>query len=175
MSHIFNHALQRVVAAYNTVPPTLDPRAWVCIATFTAIIIPLGVLTGILQLKVEKRPAKWLEVLFVVFCSRGLLEEVVFRVVALPHQAVDGPISPGGFALRAAASTLLFVLAHLLIPGERAKKTFRNPGFLVMCGVFGAMCSAVYYLTGSLFVIWLVHGLPVAIWLLLLGGAEKVQ
>lgn len=76
---------------------------------------------------------------------------------------------------RAALSTAVFVGAHLLIPGERAKKTFRDPGFLVMCGIFGAMCSAVYYLTGSLLVIWLVHGVPVTIWLLLLGGAEKVQ
>jgi predicted Abi (CAAX) family protease len=69
----------------------------------------------------------------------------------------------------------VFVAAHLLIPGERARKTFWDPAFLVMAGVFGAMCSAVYYLTGSLLVIWLVHGVPVAIWLLLLGGAEKVQ
>jgi predicted Abi (CAAX) family protease len=76
---------------------------------------------------------------------------------------------------RAAISTLVFVLGHLLIPGERQQKTFRDPGFLIMCGIFGAMCSAVYYLTGSLLVIWLVHGVPVTVWLLLLGGVDKVQ
>lgn len=76
---------------------------------------------------------------------------------------------------RAFLSTAVFVAGHLLIPGERLQKTFRDPGFLVMCGVFGALCSAVYYLTASLLVIWLVHGVPVAIWLLLLGGVEKVQ
>jgi predicted Abi (CAAX) family protease len=47
---------------------------------------------------------------------------------------------------------------------------------LIMCGIFGAVCSAVYYLTSSLLVIWLVHGVPVTVWLLvLLGGGDKVQ
>lgn len=76
---------------------------------------------------------------------------------------------------RAALSTAVFVAAHLAIPGERARKTFWDPGFLVMCAVFGAMCSVVYWLTASLLVIWLVHGVPVTVWLLLLGGAERVQ
>jgi predicted Abi (CAAX) family protease len=34
--------------------------------------------------------------------------------------------------------------------------------------------SAVYYMTGSLCTLWLVHGVPVAVWLLLLGGTDKV-
>lgn len=75
---------------------------------------------------------------------------------------------------RAAVSTAVFVAAHLLIPGERQRRTYWDPNFLLMSAVFSAMCSAMYYLTGSLLVIWLVHGLPVAIWLLLLGGAEKL-
>jgi hypothetical protein len=40
------------------------------------------------------------QVFLVVFCSRGLAEELVFRVMALPHPAVDGPTSPGDFAAR---------------------------------------------------------------------------
>lgn len=55
-------AWARVAAAYNTVPPSLDPQAWVYVATFAAIVLPIGLLSGVLQFKVERRPAKWLEV-----------------------------------------------------------------------------------------------------------------
>lgn len=40
------------------------------------------------------------QVFAVVFLSRGLLEELVFRVVLLPHPAVDGPTPPLNFAVR---------------------------------------------------------------------------
>eukprot|EP00882_Tetradesmus_deserticola_P005471 GHRQ01005760.1.p1 GENE.GHRQ01005760.1~~GHRQ01005760.1.p1 ORF type:complete len:176 (+),score=65.06 GHRQ01005760.1:268-795(+) len=175
MSQLVDLALQRVKAAYSTVPIALEPTAWLYIGAFAALAVPIGMYSGILKFKVEKRPSKWLEVLLVVFLSRGLLEELVFRVMALPHPAVDGPTPPAEFAFKAAISTTVFVTGHLLIPGERQQKTFRDPGFLMMCGIFGAMCSAVYYLTSSLLVIWLVHGVPVAVWLLLLGGVDKVQ
>eukprot|EP00775_Hariotina_reticulata_P002867 gene2867-3159_t len=115
------------------------------------------------------------QVLFVVFCTRGLAEEVVFRVMALPHPAVDGYTSSKDFAVRAMVSTAVFVAAHLLIPGQRQRQAYWDPRFLLMSTMFSALCSVMYYLTGSLLVIWLVHGVPVAIWLLLLGGAEKVQ
>jgi hypothetical protein len=38
--------------------------------------------------------------------------------------------------LQAAISTLVFVFCHLLIPGERQQKTFRDPGFLIMSSSF---------------------------------------
>lgn len=41
-----------------------------------------------------------MQVFFVVFLSRGLLEELVFRVMVLPHPAVDGPTQPVNFAVR---------------------------------------------------------------------------
>lgn len=76
---------------------------------------------------------------------------------------------------RAMVSTTVFVAAHLLIPGQRQRQTYWDPRFLMMSTMFSAMCSVIYYFTGSLLVIWLLHGVPVAIWLLLLGGAEKVE
>jgi len=75
---------------------------------------------------------------------------------------------------RAALSTGVFVLGHLLIPGQDARNTYWDPGFILNCAGLGALCSTVYYLTGSLVSVWLVHGVPVAVWLLLLGGAEKL-
>jgi hypothetical protein len=62
MSQIVDLALQRVKAAYSTVPPALEPTAWLYIATFVALVIPIGMLTGVLNFKIEKRPSKWLEV-----------------------------------------------------------------------------------------------------------------
>lgn len=62
MSQFVNHAWQRVQAAYSTVPPALDPTAWLYIGTFAALAVPIGMFTGVLNFKVEKRPSKWLEV-----------------------------------------------------------------------------------------------------------------
>ncbi|KAI8475396.1 MAG: hypothetical protein J3K34DRAFT_464902 [Monoraphidium minutum] len=140
--------------------PHPSGAVWACVATFAAVALPIGAATGVLKLKLETRPTKWLEVFFVVFLSRGLLEELVFRAALLPHPAVDGPTPPLDFALRAAAGTAAFRL-----PAR----------FLGMCAALGAACSAVYYATASLASIWLVHCVPVAVWLLLLGGAERVQ
>ncbi len=39
----------------------------------------------------------------------------------------------------------------------------------------GLLCSAVYYQTASLKSVWLVHCVPVAVWLLLLGGTAKME
>lgn len=60
-----NRAASRVAAAFTTVPPELSaiqPSTWAFIATFAALVLPLGLRSGVLNLKVEKRPAKWLEV-----------------------------------------------------------------------------------------------------------------
>lgn len=62
MLHLAQLACARVIAAYNTVPPAVDPIAWAYVATFAALVIPIGVLSGVLNFKIEKRPVKWLEV-----------------------------------------------------------------------------------------------------------------
>jgi hypothetical protein len=62
MSQLIDVAWQRARAAYSTVPPALDPTAWLYIATFAALAIPIGMFTGVLNFKIEKRPSKWLEV-----------------------------------------------------------------------------------------------------------------
>lgn len=140
MQRLASLAWARLLAAAHTTPPAVDPRAVLVIATFAAVVLPFGAWTGILQLKIEKRPAKWAEVrqgalalfvrcaatqlsqqrcprcclpaqvLFVVFLSRGLAEELVFRVMALPHPAVDGPTSPAAFAARCGSSCCCLML-----------------------------------------------------------------
>lgn len=79
MAYVLQHAFKRVAAAYATVPAELasiHASTWVYIATFAAIVLPLGVLSGVLHLKVEKRPAKWLEVRWMSsHNSRQLLQQ----------------------------------------------------------------------------------------------------
>ena len=60
-----DHAFKRVAAAYSTVPDELSAvhsSTWAYIAVFAALVLPMGSRSGFLHLKVEKRPAKWLEV-----------------------------------------------------------------------------------------------------------------
>jgi hypothetical protein len=73
MSQFVDVAWQRVKAAYSTVPPALDPTAWLYIATFAALAIPIGMFTGVLNFKIEKRPSKWLEVSYCCASSELLL------------------------------------------------------------------------------------------------------
>jgi hypothetical protein len=55
-------AAARLVAAACTAPPPLDPLTWAYVSTFTALVLPVGLATGVLRFKIERRPAKWLEV-----------------------------------------------------------------------------------------------------------------
>jgi len=62
MNRLLQHACQRLVAAYSTHPPALPVQAWVAVAAFAAVSLPLGLQNDTLQIKVEKRMAVWAKV-----------------------------------------------------------------------------------------------------------------
>ena len=111
----------------------------------------------------------------VVFFSPALLEELVFRVAWLPHPS-EG-VLPTTWLVWAASGLVLFVINHplnALTLAPRGNPTFFNPIFLSLAGLLGLACTLAYALTGSLWVIVVLHWLVVMVWLFALGGEQKL-
>ena len=111
-----------------------------------------------------------------LFFVPALVEEIVFRVWLLPHP-VEGV--PGGQWLGwAVVSTGLFVLFHWLLGKLRSKQgqaTFGDPRFLILVGWLGLTLTGVYWITGSLGLIALLHWIVVMGWLYGLGGRGRIS
>lgn len=103
----------------------------------------------------------------------AFVEEMIFRVMLVPHP-VEGV--PGGrWLVWALLSVALFVVYHALLgrilPGHGVLADRR---FLVLAGGLGLVLVTVYGLSGSLWVVVLVHWLAVVGWLGGLGGQGQL-
>ncbi|MBD2122157.1 type II CAAX prenyl endopeptidase Rce1 family protein [Trichocoleus sp. FACHB-262] len=169
--------LNRVLSALN---PS-DLRGWIItvglLFLYGAIALPLGFASGFLQINLW--PANWLSYCLLALralLTPALLEELGFRVLLLPHPTVGVAwYIWGGWAV---LSLLLFILYHPL-NGKTLYKagaiTFLNPIFLALTGLLGVTCTVVYAVTGSLWTIAFVHWVVVVVWLIALGGHQKLS
>jgi predicted Abi (CAAX) family protease len=158
-----------------TVFPTLQGWLWVAGITlvYGAIALPLGLASGFLQWEVAIDNGKQLAIgMFYVFLGPAFTEELLFRVLLLPHPT-EG-VSLLAWLLWAILSLLFFLVYHPLNahwfypPGY---PTFFQPMFLLLAGLLGVACTVVYALTGSLWGMVLIHWLVVMVWLFGLGGS----
>ncbi len=106
----------------------------------------------------------------------ALVEELLFRCLLIPHPQ-EGVwwltvLLWSGFSL------MLFVLYHPLNARTFYKAgdpTFFNPTFLSLATLLGIVCTCAYLFTGSIWPGTIIHWLVVAIWLLYLGGQERLS
>lgn len=170
---LLSPALRRVLAACILLPGW---RAWgiaaLALLIYGAIALPIGLCTGFLQWRASGHsPMPLLKTLFFLFLSPALWEELVFRVLLLPHP--NSVQSAQNFFIPAAFSLSLFVLYHpvnAMLLYRSGNPTFFHPIFLFLTAFLGVICTLVYWLTGSLWTIAIVHWFVVAIWLLSLNG-----
>ena len=67
-----------------------------------------------------------------------------------------------------------FDVPSLRRPG--VSRIFSDPAFLILTFVLGSVCSAAYMLSGGgLYAPVFIHGVAVAVWLELLGGAQLLR
>jgi len=176
--------IQRLTMAWLTFP---DLKSWgigaLLLLLYTLIALPLGFGTGFLhrqQADGERQPLSLSRkaiagVLMASLLTPAISEELVFRVLLLPHPTEDiGAIAQW---LWSAISLFLFVVYHPLnaftfFPVGR--KTFVDPVFLLLAALLGIVCTLTYQQSGSLWIPVAVHWLAVVVWLLLLGGYEKL-
>jgi len=105
----------------------------------------------------------------------ALVEELLFRCLLIPHPQ-EGVwwvtvLLWSGFSL------ILFVLYHPLNARtfyKAGNPTFFNPTFLTLATLLGMICTYTYLFTGSIWPGTIIHWLVVAIWLLYLGGQERL-
>ncbi|MEH2378727.1 MAG: CPBP family glutamic-type intramembrane protease [Nostoc sp.] len=157
--------------------PTL--KDWLVVALmliiYSVIALPYGWKSGFLHIQIWS--ANWIDkCLLILRCLflPAIVEELFFRVCLLPHPSEI--TNWFQWALWAIVSLLLFILYHPLnskIFSKAEIPTFYNRVFLVLAAFLGIICTVAYTLTGSLFVIVLIHWVVVVVWLIVFGGIKK--
>jgi predicted Abi (CAAX) family protease len=149
----------------------------VSLCGYAAIALPIGFFTQFLRFTPWNAPKfRWVLLTLWTFFLPAVVEEVVFRVLWLPHPAQV--VSWGNWSLWAVIGLLLYLAYHPLNAKTFYKSgfpTFFKPAFLLLAGLLGLTCTIVYGLTGALLPIVLIHCVVVAVWLLLLGGLQKLH
>jgi len=105
----------------------------------------------------------------VSFFAPGMLEELLFRVIALPGKEEDF----NWFV----ATCMIFVFSVVYHADaiHRPHEVFDDWRFLCASLAIGVACTVVYARTGSWCLAAVVHWLPVWLWLSFFGGKEKID
>lgn len=155
----------------------VPPGAWwwviLLLGAYGLVAVPFGAATGILHPRMTSASLpRFLAFGLVVFVVPCLAEELLFRVVLLPHPSENMPA--GRRALVVAAGLGAFVLWHplnawLLLPA--ARPLFWDGRFLALAGLLGAGCAALYQRSGSIWPGTVFHWAIVVGWKGMLGGS----
>ncbi|MFN6461946.1 MAG: type II CAAX prenyl endopeptidase Rce1 family protein [Nostoc sp. DedVER02] len=144
---------------------------------YSIIALPYGWRFGFLQLHFWS--ANWIDTsLLMLRClfTPAIVEELFFRVILLPHPTeITNWLR---WSLWAIVSLVLFVLYHPLNAKtffKAGNPTFFNRVFLTLTLCLGIICTVAYTLTGSLWVIVLIHWVVVVVWLIVFGGMKKLD
>jgi predicted Abi (CAAX) family protease len=158
----------------------LTPRKWLItlgtLLAYGAIALPLGWRSGFLRWQpVPGNGKQLLCSLAKLMVMPALVEEMVFRVVLLPHPLEGATLVSwlgwGGVSL------VLFVLYHPFSARTyypAGNPTFFEPVFWLLSGLLGIACMLVYGGTGSLWTAVGVHWVVVVVWLWVLGGHQRL-
>ncbi len=157
----------------------LSPEDWYfslgLLLTYGILVVPIGLKTDFLTWQwVDMSPKKWFQMLQ-LFLMPALIEELVFRVLLLPHpfEGVNGK----EWLFWLVLSLILFILYHplnALLFYPQGKKIFSQPIFVVFAALLGLICAISYQVTASLWPPVIIHWLIVVIWLFMFGGQQKL-
>lgn len=118
------------------------------------------------------RSSVLLLMLIAVF-TPSLPEEIVYRVLLLPHPSEA--VSLGMRVLWGGAALLVFVLAHPLLALTAwpwSRRIFYRPAFLAIVALLGTVCTLAYWATGSLWAPVSMHWATIVGWKLFYGGPD---
>lgn len=112
---------------------------------------------------------------FSLFVFPSLLEEAFFRGILIPNDAASR--SKPRIIAYIVLSTAAFVLWHpanALTINRTALGIFLDPAFLLIVTALGITCSVSYVLSHSLWTPIIIHWLTVVVWVIFLGGRNKL-
>lgn len=164
------HRLQLSLGAW----PTLTDWGFAALLLvgFALLYLPIAFRVGFLQWQPLRSPLPLLLTSMQTLIYPGIAEEVLFRALPLPHPTEA--IAAGTRWAWMVGIWLVFVAVHPLNPFERSG-TFKSLIFLLGAGLLGAICTAAYVQSGSLWTAIALHTVMVVAWLMGLGGLAKLK
>jgi predicted Abi (CAAX) family protease len=142
--------------------------AIVLLTIYGLVYLPIGLLSGFLKFDPQLSAWTIVQVMIAAFFMPGLNEELMFRVLPIPHPQES--VSVNTRWLGVGISWISFLLYHLL---PWTPLFFRDRIFLLGAGLVGIICTIAYLKTGSLWIPVFIHWQIVVVWLLLLGGLAR--
>jgi uncharacterized protein len=169
-----NVRLQSIRLAFKTFP-TRETWRW-CVGLFgvyTLCALMIGLWTGFCRLELMKASAWTIAATPIgLLVMPSLVEEFFFRAVLLPHPVEA--ISPRTKFFWASVSLMAFVVSHPINGLVSRRVVFLDPVFLVLATLLGIVCTLTYLKSGSIWLPILFHWLTVVVWIMFLGGWQKV-
>jgi predicted Abi (CAAX) family protease len=110
-----------------------------------------------------------------LFFMPAVLEEILFRLLLLPHPIETQASS--NIYLWSFISLVLFILYHPFNAWTFYKlgdPTFMDWRFLTLTGLLGAVCAIAYLTTGSILSSVVIHWVVVSAWIEIFGGKERL-
>jgi predicted Abi (CAAX) family protease len=172
MQKVFRLLIHRTTRAILTIPNWKNwgwAIAMLCL--YGLLYLPIGFATGFLSWQVQSSGWAVLEVLAGAFLMPGLTEELLFRVLLIPHPTES--VRPEMRWFWSGFSWVAFLLYHPFNIQFGAPAFFSTPVFLLGAGLLGILCTSAYLQSGSLWVPVVIHWLIVVVWLLLFGGLQR--
>jgi predicted Abi (CAAX) family protease len=167
--------LQSIRLAFTTFP---DREAWCWCArlfgVYTLCALLIGWWTGFCRVELMKAPA-WLIAAtpLALLLAPSFVEEFFFRAALLPHPAE--PISRRTRFFWICISLIGYVVMHPINGLISGRSVFLDPSFLVLATLLGTVCTITYLKSGSIWLPILFHWLTVVVWIMFLGGWQKVR
>lgn len=169
--------IQRVILGFSNLPAVTDwLNAILLIFIYAVIALPVGFLLNFLQLDLQDSRKIVIKIITTSLVAPGILEELVFRVILLPQPSEN--LTFQIVSIWSLISLLLFVIYHPLNGitfFTAGRETFFNPVFLFLAALLGLICTVAYLQSGSIWISVVIHWLIVVIWLLCLGGVQRLN
>jgi predicted Abi (CAAX) family protease len=168
-----NAIVDRILTAFSTLPTFQD---WfstlLLLLTYALIALPIGWKLNFLRFEASLHWSIVLRMAIVAVLMPGLLEELVWRVVLIPHptEAID----PSLRWLWVGLSLILFTAYHPLNFFVK-HDTFKDPRFIGLAALLGIVCTLSYLESGSIWTPAFIHWSIVVIWLSFCGGYRKIH
>lgn len=175
MKAALNVRLQSIKLAFTTFP---NQETWrwclVLFGVYAPFALLIGWSTGFCRLEFMKAPAWSIAVTpIALLVAPSLVEEFFFRAVLLPHPVE--PISPKARFFWISFSLTAYVAMHPINGLTSGRSMFLDPTFLVLATLLGIVCTVTYLKSGSIWPPILFHWFTVVVWIMFLGGWQKLR
>ncbi|MBC6431321.1 CPBP family intramembrane metalloprotease [Nostoc sp. HG1] len=171
-----NILVTRLYIALTTLPDASKLlRLFMPLLGLIILLLIIGFKSRFLEIHLLKSSRKEIiKIVITSFFTPALAEEIVFRILFLPHP-VETPLITTQI-LWGTISLAAFIIYHPLQGltwNQVGYNVFTNPSFLILSAILGAMCTIAYLVVGSIWPSVIIHWLAVVIWIVLLDGFAK--